>query len=298
MTFKSVRSSDRWSGLLAIFVLIVLDLVLIERIAGREVDGISFLLALIVLASPLVIIYIGYRTVGAFTLEYWVSRDAVTLVWGATRQVVPLRSIERVLVDPDIRAAAGPSPWHWPCPDRRRLNSPEVGVINSYATRPLKEQLILVTPGESYGLSPVDPEGFLKALQQRYALGVARQVEAELQRPPVWTWPLWRDRTALVLIGAGLLGVLLMFGYLCFRFPFLSSDLPLHFDASGLPDRIAPKDELFGLALIGLVTWLVNTTAGIWLYRHIQQGAAYLLWGGAMVVQAIAGLALFNLMRW
>jgi hypothetical protein len=298
MTFKSLRSSDRWSGLLAIFVLLCLDFVLVKRIMGREVDGISFLLALIVLASPLAIIYIGYRTVGAFTLEYWVSRDAVTLVWGATRQVVPITTIERILIAPQIHAATAPSPWHWPCPDRRRLRSPEVGVITSYATRPLAEQIVLVTPGESYGLSPVDAQGFLRALQQRYAFGAARLLEPELQRPPAWTWPLWRDRTALILIGAGLLGVLLMFGYLSFRFPFLSSDLPLHFDVSGLPDRIAPKAELFGLAVIGLVTWLFNTATGIWLYRRVQQGAAYLLWGGAMAVQAIAGLALFNLMRW
>jgi hypothetical protein len=298
MTFKALRSPDRWTGLLAIFVLAALDIVLIERIVGREVDGISFLLALIVLASPLVIFYIGYRTIGTFTLEYWISRDAVTLVWGATRQIVPITTIERVLKGPEIHAAAGPSPWHWPCPERRRLTSPEVGVVNSYATRPLAEQIVLVTPGESYGLSPVDAQGFLTALQQRYAFGAARVVEPELQRPPVWTWPLWRDRTALILMGAGLLGVLLMFGYLCFQFPFLSSDLPLHFDMSGLPDRIAPKAELFGIAIIGLVTWLFNTATGVWLYRHVQQGAAYLLWGGAMVVQAIAGLALFNLMRW
>jgi hypothetical protein len=279
-------------------VLGALDIVLVQEIAGRSVDGISFILALFVLFSPLVIIYIGYRVLGAFTLEYWVDRDAVTLVWGLTRQIVPITQIERVLVHPAIQAERGPSPWHWPCPDRRRLNSPEIGVINSYATRPLSSQIVIVTSGESYGLSPADVQGFLKALQQRYALGAARAREAELQRPPVWTWPLWRDRTALFLIGAGLLGVLLMFGYLSFSFPFLSSDLPMHFDATGMPDRIAPKTELFGLAVIGLVTWLLNTAMGVWLYRHVQQGAAYLLWGGAMVVQAIAGLALFNLMRW
>jgi hypothetical protein len=55
---------------------------------------------------------------------------------------------------------------------------------------------------------------------------------------------------------------------------------------------------LFTLPFIGLAVWLFNTTAGIWLYRHVQRGAAYLLWFGALAVQGIAGLALFNLMRW
>jgi hypothetical protein len=77
-----------------------------------------------------------------------------------------------------------------------------------------------------------------------------------------------------------------------------ASDLPLHFDASGLPDRIVPKSGLFVLPLIGLIAWVFNLVMGIWLYRWVQQGAAYLLWGGAVVVQFVAGLALFNLMRW
>jgi hypothetical protein len=162
----------------------------------------------------------------------------------------------------------------------------------------MDRQLILVTPAESYGLAPADPDGFLRALQERHALGVARPLQAELQRPPAWTWPLWQDRVALVLIGAGLLGVLLMFGALCFRFPELSSDLPLHFDVNGIPDRIVPKSGLFVLPLIGLIAWVFNLVTGVWLYRRVQQGAAYLLWGGAVVVQLIAGLALFNLMRW
>jgi hypothetical protein len=52
------------------------------------------------------------------------------------------------------------------------------------------------------------------------------------------------------------------------------------------------------LPLIGLMAWGFNLVTGIWLYQRVQQGAAYLLWGGAVVVQLVAGLALFNLMRW
>jgi hypothetical protein len=278
--------------------LILLDVALVRQLIGRPVDGLSFVLAFIALLLPFIIAYISYRTIGAFTLEYWVDRDAVTVVWGVTPQTVPIGQIERVLQDPALQPEQGPRFWHWPCPDRRRTRVTGLGVVNAYGTTRLGEQVILVTAAESYGLSPADPAGFVAALQQRYALGIARPLETELHWPPVWTWPLWRDRTALFLIGAGLLGVLLMFAVLCFRFPYLSADLPLHFDVYGLPDRIAPKSNLFLLPLIGLVTWLFNTTAGIWLYRHIQQGAAYLLWGGAMIVQGIAGLALFNLMRW
>ncbi len=278
--------------------LILLDVILLRTLLNREIDGVSFILALLVLASALVILYIGYRTVCAFTLEYWIDRDGVTVIWGPTRQSVPMGEIERVVNEPQLTARGGPAPWHWPCPNRRRMLTQALGPVNAYSTRPLPEQIVLVTRGESYGLSPADRRGFVQALQERYALGTNRVLEPELKRPPLWTWPLWSDRIALFLIGAGLAGVLIMFGALCFRFPDLSSDLPVHFDVSGLPDRIAAKSELFTLPLIGLAVWLFNTIAGIWLYRHVQRGAAYLLWFGALAVQGIAGLALFNLMRW
>lgn len=271
---------------------------LLWQVPGRPVDGASFLLALAGLAGLGLFGYVGRRTFSIFTLEYWVDRDAVTLVWGATRQIVPLAQIEHIIEGPTDQPRHPARPWHWPCPTRRRIETAELGAVNAYASRPLAEQIVLVTAGESYGLSPADPQAFLRALQERFALGPGRILQAELRRPPVWTWPLWRDRGALFLIGAGLFGVLVMFGALCFRYPSLSSDLPLHFDINGLPDRIAPKSGLFALPLIGLLTWFFNTAAGAWLYGRVQRGAAYLLWGGALAVQGIAGLALLNLMRW
>lgn len=298
MTFKPIPCPTRPYGPLVILGLIVLVGVAVLFALARPVDGFSFLSGLVVLGTLLVIVYLAYRSYAAYTLAYWVDRDGVTIIWGATQQLVPMGAIQRirrgVSAVPRHRARF----WHWPCPDRRRMECQGLGVLNSYATRPPFEQLILVTATENYGLSPADPEGFLEALQARYALGVARPLHSELRRPPLWTWPLWRDRTALFLVGAGLLGLLLMFGVLCIRFPGLSSDLPLHFDINGLPDRIAPKAGLFALPVIGLITWGLNLIAGVWVYRRVQPGGAYLLWGGAVAVEGIAGLALFNLMRW
>jgi hypothetical protein len=298
VTFKPFPSPDRWQGLAAILAVILIDVLFIWLVFKRPVDGLSFLLGLWVLASLLALIYLGFRSVGIFTLQYWVDRDAVTLVWGPTRQIVPLGEIQCVQRNLAGRQHGQPKRWHWPCPHRRRFWCEGLGMVNSYATRPLEEQLVLVTSEESYGISPANPEAFLGALQARYALGVARPLRAELQRPPLWTWRLWRDSSALFLIATGLLAVLLMFGIFCFRLPTLSSDLPLHFDIDGLPDRIVPKTGLVVLPTIGLVTWSVNLIAGIWIYRKVQRQGAYLLWGGAVIVQIIAGFALFNVMRW
>lgn len=297
MTFKPIPRPDRWYALLLVLGLLFLDVVLVRAVFARPVDGLSFLMALWVLGSLLIAGYLSYRTIGAFTLEYWVERDGVTLVWGATRQIVPMGSIRRVQQGAAPLGIDRLWPWHWPYTERRRLWGTDVGVVNSYATRPLTEQTILVTDSESFGLSPANPVQFVTALQERYALGAARPLKPELRRPPLWTWRLWRDRLAQFLILAGLFGLLFMFGVLAFRFPSLPTDVPLHFDVNGIPDRIAPRSGLFALPLIGMITWLANLVAGIWLYRRFQRGAAYLLWGGAVVVQAIAAVALLNLMR-
>lgn len=297
MTFKPLPRPDRWYALLATLGLVAQAFLATRALFVRPVDGLSFLLALWVGFSLLVAGYLCYRAICAFTLEYWVTRDGVILVWGLTQQVVPMGRIRRIQRGAQVVGVGRLWPWHWPYTERRRLWGAEVGVVNSYATRPLSEQIILVTDEECYGLSPADPEEFLDALQARYALGVARELPLELRRPPLWTWPLWRDRTAQVLSAIGLIGLLLMFGVLAFRYPSLPADVPLHFDASGRPDRIAAKSGLFALPLIGLLAWLTNGVAGVVLYRRDQRHAAYLLWAGAVLVEIIAGVALRNLMR-
>ena len=105
MSFKPIPYPGRWYGPLAMLALIGLDVIMLRALLDRPVDGISFILALAVLASVLVILYLGYRTICTFTLEYWVDRDGVTLVWGPTRQVVPMGQIERIVAQPKVTAA-------------------------------------------------------------------------------------------------------------------------------------------------------------------------------------------------
>ena len=297
MTFKPLPRADRWYALLAALGLLFQAFLAARAVLARPVDGLSFVLALWVGVSVLVAGYLCYRAICAFTLEYWVTRDGVILVWGLTQQIVPMGRIRRIQRGAQAVGVDRLWPWHWPYTERRRLWGVGVGVVNSYATRPLAEQIILVTDEECYGISPAEPEKFLEALQARYALGVARKLPLELRRPPLWTWPLWRDRAAQVLIAVGLIGLLLMFGALAFRYPSLPADVPLHFDVHGRPDRIAAKAGLFALPLIGLIAWLANGVAGVVLYRRGQRGAAYLLWAGAVLVELIAGVALRSLMH-
>ena len=75
----------------------------------------------------------------------------------------------------------------------------------------------------------------------------------------------------------------------------LPEEVVLHFNSAQEPDRVGPRQGLFLLPLIGLLAWGINTVWGGVIY-HRQRLAAYLLWGGAIAVQIIAGLALGSLM--
>ena len=151
MSFRPLRARDDWYGVLAVLGLLGLDLLIVRFMAGRPINGLTYVLGLWVLASLLAIVYLGYRTVGAFTIQYGVDRDAVTLIWGPTRQVIPLGQIQRVQVGLGERWHQPSRPWHWPCTHRRRYECEGLGMVNAYATRGLSEQIPLERRSGSIG---------------------------------------------------------------------------------------------------------------------------------------------------
>jgi hypothetical protein len=162
------------------------------------------------------------------------------------------------------------------------------------ATRPLADQLMLLTPGRAFAISPNNPQGFLDALAVRQQLGPNRLLEPGAHHARWLSWPLWTDQVAWVLLGAGIILNVALFGYLSARFPSMDAQLPLHFNNLGLADRIGTKIELFSLPIIGLFTLSANTVLGLLLYKRERAGS-YLLWGAAAVVQVLFWLAIFSI---
>ncbi len=132
--------------------------------------------------------------------------------------------------------------------------------------------------------------GFIEAFEQRQKMGPTQEVAQVSIQPEIFDWSLWSDRLALGLVGAAGIACLLLFGYTCFRFPDLASRVALHFDATGLPDRFGPRSQVFLLPLIGLMSLGADFIVGLPMYLRDRVGA-YLVWGGAFVVQVVAWVA-------
>lgn len=300
MTWRAKISLGVPLGMLFIGLVVALDAWLLDRlvndsIRAQQIDLLSFFMLLAVLLSAPLLILLTLQTLGCLTLRYHLDRNGLVVRWLGTQQCIPIRDIQRIVpgyhFGGTIVRRRG---VRWPGHERGVGMVPGIGSTRFLATRPLRDQLLLVAPGEAYGISPRDPEGFVQAYEARRELGPNRLLDRNLDRGRLLTWPLWTDHTAWVLLGVAVIINLALFGYLGSRYPNLDLQLPLHFDNQGLVDRIGTRMELFTLPIIGLIILGTNTVLGLALYRRERAGS-YLLWGAAAAAQALFWLAVFSI---
>ncbi len=287
-------------GLLFIGPILALDiwfmnLLINQGIRVQNISFVTFLIGLIVLLSVPVLLVLAYQTASWLTLRYRLDRNGVFVRWFGAEQTVPIRDIQRIVPGHQFGGTVvRRRGLHWPGHERGDGLVPGIGRTRFLSTRPFEEQLLLVTPGMAFAISPDNPEGFLSAFESRRELGPNRLLERTVRRARWLTWSLWTDQTAWMLLGAAAVVNLGLFGYLCMRFPGLDFQLPLHFNSLGQADRIGTKMELFALPIIGLIILGTNLGLGLILYQRERAGS-YLLWGAAAAVQALFWLAAFSI---
>jgi hypothetical protein len=288
-------------GLAFVGLLLVVDGWLVRWLVGQSIQTqqitfLAYLVGLFVLLSLPALLALLYQVAGWLTLAYHLDRNGVSVRWSGAEQVIPIRDIQRIVPGEQLGGTVvRRRGWRWPGHERGVGMVPGIGRTRFLATRPLAEQLILVTPGLAFGISPRDPEGFIRGFEARRDLGPNRLLDNELRRAHWFSWHIWRDQTAWVLLGAAVVINLALFGYLCARFPGLDFQLPLHFNRLGQADRIGVKMELFALPIIGAIILVTNLALGLSLYRRERAGS-YLLWGSAAAAQTLFWLATFSIL--
>jgi len=288
-------------GLLFMAIVIGLDCLLLGRLFGHDIPSqqisfVSFLLGLLVLVSLPLLAVVAYHTLSCAALRYRVDRNGITIYGAGTQHTIPMGDLRQILPGDQIQGVITyRKGLRWPGCERGVGRIPGIGIVRFFATRPWPDQLLLLTTGPTFAVSPRTPERFLKAFAARQELGPNRQLEAGVRRARWLTWPLWTDRQAWTLIAAALILNLALFAFLSILFPGLDLVLPLHYDSQGLADRFGGKMEMFALPIIGLIVLATNLVAGLILYRWEQAGA-YLLWGAAVAAQILFWVAICSLL--
>jgi hypothetical protein len=296
MNFKALPCPTRWEGVIVGAWIVLIDALMFAWANLRPVDWLKFALMIGILASLPLLGYVAYRTWSAFSLEYWVDRNAVTISWANVRQTIPMDRIQRVIRG-GLADLGAPAWYHWPGPHIRPARGLGVLNLSLMATRPLADCLVLDTGDALYAISPARQEEFLAALQERYRLGPVAPVQQGLVRTSYWRKLFGNDQAGALLIALGLVGVLALLGVLMVNYPDLPDVLVFHYNSEGIPDVVRSKAALFLLPAVGFLAWVVNGFWGLWMSVRRQRIGAYMLWGGTLIVQVFSMLALQSLIQ-
>ena len=297
MEWLTDKRTGTQTGLLFIVGLVMLDILCLVAMTTQPIGPLTFILSLIVLGSVPLLALIGYQLYSLARSGYDIDRNAVTIQWGLIKQIVPVESIQRIMLGAEVEGGVKYfRGWRWPGLMQGQGELPEADLTVFYASTALPQQLILVTPSISYAISPADTAGFIESIKARYELGPTQAIEQTTVHPAFFDWPVWSDRVAHYLLITGATMCLLLFGLVSLRFPHLPTQIALHYNVLGLPDRTGPALQAFILPLIGLVALGANTLLGGAFYRR-EQVASYLLWGGTIVVQVLLWIGTVNLLR-
>lgn len=276
MVFKPRRSTGVLVGVAVILSLLALDALLLSYLRRSQISLVFFFFTLLVVLSLPLLALLGYLVYSLFNLRYQLHRDALTIVWGLTQQIIPLGSIREVMRGENLGEEIKVRGVRWPGYLAGCGEIEGIGRTLFYATEPVASQLLVVTPTLTYGISPADPDGFLDAFEIRQRMGPIRLVSYEHRWPRFLSWPVWRDRLAHLLLALGLGANLVLFAYVCWHYPALG------------------RAEIFRLPAIGLMALIANSSLGVLIHNR-QRVGAYLLFGGAVVVQLLSWLAALNI---
>jgi hypothetical protein len=280
-----------------------IDAGLLWRVTRGPLNGLTFVCAFVVFLTLAPLAVVAYRIYDLVHLRYAFDRNRLLIVTAAVKQIVPMRRIEKIRYEqpkanapvlPGIRPKARIKGLVWPGCYVGPGEVEGIGLTLFYGVSPPSEQLIVVTPSVAYGISAPDVQEFRGVFDACQALGPQVEVRQESTRAAYVDWPIWQDRLAQGALLGGALLCAVLFAVLLFRYPHLPQLLPMHYDAVGRVDRIAPRTEAFDLPTIGLITWATNVLLGIVFYRR-QRMLSYLAWSGTLVVLVLILIALWNI---
>jgi hypothetical protein len=283
-------------GLGVILALVLLDIGLVVLALMAPITPLTVIRALLIVLNVVMMGLVLYSLLALNSATYRVDRSVISIEWGPIVRVIPLSQVEGILQGMDLGAVTRFRGLHWPGFWTGRGRMENVGTVEFFSTGPLERQLVIKTATGGYAISPQNPDRFVDRLASQLGAGVTEEDEPLGGRPVDRHWGLLSDRLAHWLIAAGgllNLGILVL---LTARLGSLPYRVPFRFGSAGEVLLVGSPRQLLVVAGIGTALWAVNGALGAALYqRSGERMAAYLLWGGALVLQVLLAAALWSL---
>jgi hypothetical protein len=255
--------------------------------AGREFDVVTAATYVMIGGACVLAAMFGYWTASLATLSYAVDRNGLVIHWGATRQIVPLGAIERLVPGtavgiPRVRGVT------WLGYHVGSATIQRIGDVLFYSTHQTPEQVLYVmTTERNYAISVPDPADFAREIQLRQDLGPTALVSHHVERSAPGLQGFVHDRRGLTLAGvAALLGVLVWI-VVGWQYGSIPETFELRYppsDPSPLID-VVRRSQLLEIARAGSMALVINVVAGAMLYAW-NRWAAYVLFVTAATLQA------------
>lgn len=285
-------------GVILAVVLAAADVLFGLILLGTPVNFITPLWVLLIVVSLPLLGFVGYRSFSLLNASYRFTQNALVIVWGPVKQIIPMADISGLILGSDLPGDLAPHGLWWPGCLVGRGHTKTVGDLMYYATTPQAGQIIVVTGQGGIVISPENIDDFVNLFEEEGRKGITEEVPYLQNRPEFYNWAVWRDRPAALLVAAGLVLPFLLLVAITIQFPALPAAIPLHYDGLGQVDRSGPPSGLLILPAIGALAWLVNGLLGVLLYaaRQNERPAAYLLWSSSLVVQLLLWAAAAGLL--
>lgn len=283
------------AGIVAVLVALGGAVAAVLGAVFTPVSVFTFLYITAALAACIAAGWIIWRTYGYVRSSYALDRNAFVIRWGNLREVIPMADIQRVIAATDLtdglRFRRFPLPGWW----RGEGRHPALGRITFYATDALQNQVVIITPERSYAISPYDVEAFLDAFNARYDMRPTQLVAYSRVEPAYMQWKFWRDRAAHALLLAATLAHLGLIALATTRYPSAPVQIPLHFDAAGVVDRVGVRAQMFTPVFAASILLLLGVAAGLIVYARNERGLSYLMWGGGAAIQLMFAIAVITI---
>jgi hypothetical protein len=226
------------------------------------------------------------------TLRYTIGDDALVIVWGFRRIVVPIQNIQRMvpgrtLDEPDVEGLN----W-WGC-HVGAADVPRIGYTLFYSTHSSPDELLyVVTDGEAYALTVLDQASFAEEVQARAALGPVLGATQRASATGLAALPFWRDRVALMAAALSILACAGLVGYVFTSYPGLPQVVQFEFPDLGGIVRIGNKAELLRIAYLGAGILATNVVLGVLVHARERAAGLWLFVSAGMIQVVLLSAAL------